>query len=152
MNPVLRSTLWLGFFALVLTSWVMMYMMAMDMDLDLLGRPGDMGNHMRFMDPRMDMYMPMANFGPLFMMWGGMMAAMMLPTMVPTMHSYDDLIVSADGSRAGWLGVLLGNFAIWLMFAALIASVQLALLFGGVVDMMGRSEERSDGKKIINPR
>lgn len=142
MNPVLRSSLWLAFFGLVLASWWMMYAMAMDMDLDLLGRPGEMGSRMRAMDPRMPMYMPMAHFGPLFVMWGAMMAAMMLPTMVPTLRSYEDLMVSADGTRAGWLGVLLGYFAVWLVFAAVIAGVQLVLLFAGVIDMLGIAKSR----------
>ena len=142
MNVAVRSTCWLAFFAVVLASWVMMYMMAMDMNLDLLGRPGAMGDMMRNMDPRMDMPMPMAQFGPLFAMWAAMMAAMMLPTMVPTLRSYEDLMVSADGTRAGWLGVLLGYFAVWVAFAAVIAGVQLALLFGGVVDMLGIAKSR----------
>ena len=142
MNPALRSTCWLAFFAAVLGAWWMMFMMATDMDLDLLGRPGAMGEMMRQMDPRMDMRMPMAEFGPLFVMWGAMMAAMMLPTMVPTLRAYEDLMVSASGTRAGWLGVLLGYFVIWLLFAALIAGVQLALLFGGVVDMLGIAKSR----------
>ncbi len=142
MNPILRSTLWLAFFGLVLAAWWMMFAMAMQMDVDLLGRPGEMGQMMRRMDPRMDMYMPMANFGPLFVMWGAMMAAMMLPTLVPTLRSYEDLMVSADGTRAGWLGVLLGYFAVWLLFAAMIAAVQLALLFGGVIDMLGIARSR----------
>ncbi len=94
------------------------------------------------MDPRMDMYMPMASFGPLFVMWAAMMAAMMLPTMVPTLRSYEDLMVSANGTRAGWLGVLLGYFIMWVGFAALIAAVQLALLFGGVIDMLGIAKSR----------
>lgn len=83
------------------------------------------------------MYMPMANFGPLFVMWAIMMAAMMLPTLVPTLRSYEDLMTSATGTRTGWLGVLLGYFVVWVAFAAAIAGVQLALLFGGVVDMLG---------------
>lgn len=112
-------------------------MMAIGMDLDLLGRPGEMGQRMAAMDPRMPMYMPMANFGPLFAMWAVMMAAMMLPTMVPTLMDYERLMVSADGSRAGWLGVLLGYLIVWIAFAALITGVQLALLFGGVIDMLG---------------
>ena len=66
-----------------------------------------------------------------------MMAAMMLPTMVPTLMNYERLMVSADGTRAGWLGVLLGYFIVWVVFAALITGVQLALLFGGVIDMLG---------------
>ncbi|MBZ8118883.1 DUF2182 domain-containing protein [Roseovarius sp. LXJ103] len=114
-----------------------MYMMAMDMDLDLLGRPGPQGTMMAEMDPRMPMDMPMARFGPLFAMWAIMMAAMMLPTLVPTLRSYEDLMTSANGSRAGWLGVLLGYFIVWVAFAALITGVQLSLLFGGWVDMLG---------------
>ena len=137
LSPVLRSTLWIGFFAVILWAWWVMYTMAVSMDVDLIGRPGEMGARMAAMDPRMDMYMPMARFGPLFAMWAIMMAAMMLPTMVPTLMTYERLMISADGSRGGWLGVLLGYFVVWVAFAALIAAVQLALLFGGVVDMLG---------------
>ena len=137
LSPVLRSTLWIGFFAVILWAWWVMYTTAVSMDVDLLGRPGEMGARMAAMDPRMDMYMPMARFGPLFAVWAIMMAAMMLPTMVPTLMTYERLMISADGSRGGWLGVLLGYFVVWVAFAALIAAVQLALLFGGVVDMLG---------------
>jgi len=133
----IRSALWIAFFAAIVVAWSVMFMMAIDMDVDLLGRPGDLGLAMAAMDPRMPMYMPMANFGPLFAMWAIMMAAMMLPTLVPTLRSYEDLIVSANGSRAGWLGVLLGYFVVWVVFGAVITGVQLALLYGGVVDMLG---------------
>ena len=142
MNATLRSTCWLAFFATVLGAWGMMYLTVAGMDIDLLGRPGALGQMMRQMDPRMQMDMPMAQFGPLFVMWGAMMAAMMLPTMVPTLRGYEDLMLSADGTRAGWLGVLAGYFVVWLLFAALIAAVQLALLFGGVVDMLGIARSR----------
>jgi len=136
-QTVMRSALWLGFFALILWAWWVMYAMSMSMDLDLLGRPGPMGERMAAMDPRMPMYMPMANFGPLFAMWAIMMAAMMLPTLVPTLRAYEDLAARAGGSRAGWLGVLSGYAVVWVAFAALIAGAQLALLFGGVIDMLG---------------
>jgi len=137
MPHIVRSTLWLGFFTAILAAWWVMYVMARDMGLDLLGRPDDMARAMAAMDPRMPMDMPMARFGPLFAMWAIMMAAMMLPTLVPTLRAYEDLMSSANGSRAGWLGVLLGYFLIWVGFAALIAGVQLGLLFGGAVDMLG---------------
>ena len=140
MPHIIRSTLWLAFFGAILVSWWVMYSMSMDMDLDLIGRPGEMGARMAAMDPRMPMYMPMANFGPLFAMWAIMMAAMMLPTLVPTLRSYEDLMVSADGTRAGWLGVLAGYSVVWVAFAALITAVQLGLLFGGVIDMLGISK------------
>jgi predicted metal-binding membrane protein len=137
VNGLLRSTLWLAFFGGILAAWWTMYTMSTGMDLDLLGRPGEMGRAMAAMDPRMPMDMPMARFGPVFAMWAIMMAAMMLPTMVPALRSYEDLMVSADGTRAGWLGVIAGYSAVWVAFAAVIAGVQLALLFGGVVDMLG---------------
>ena len=60
------------------------------------------------MDPRMPMYMPMAHFGPLFAMWAIMMAAMMLPTMVPTLRAYEDLIRSANGSWSRMAGPAYG--------------------------------------------
>ena len=149
MNPALRSTCWLAFFAVVLGAWWMMFVMATGMDVDLLGRPGAMGEVMRAMDPNMPMDMPMARFTPLFVMWGAMMAAMMLPTMVPTLRAYEDLMVSATGTRQGWLGVLLGYFAVWLLFAALIAGVQLALLFGGVIDMLGIAKSRWSAAALL---
>ena len=133
----IRSTVWIGFFGAILVAWWVMYTMSTGMGLDLIGRPGLMAQSMRNMDPNMDMYMPMANFGPVFGMWAVMMAAMMLPTMVPTLHSYEDLMVSANGSRAGWLGVLLGYFLVWVIFAAVISGLQLVLLFAGVIDMLG---------------
>ncbi len=133
----LRTMLWLGFFAAILAAWIWLYWMATGMDLDLIGRPGAMGQRMADMDPRMDMRMPMAEFWPVFAMWAVMMAAMMGPVMVPTLATYERLMISADGTRAGWVGVGLGYFIAWVGFAALIAGVQLALLFGGVVDMLG---------------
>jgi len=132
-----RTGLWLLFFTAILASWVWLYMMATGMDLDLIGRPGEMGQRMAAMDPRMDMYMPMAEFGTVFLMWAVMMAAMMGPVMVPTLTTYERLMKSADGTRAGWLGVLAGYSIAWVGFAALISALQLALLFGGIVDMLG---------------
>mgnify|MGYP001794370769 FL=1 len=137
MPHLIRSTLWLGFFGAILIAWYIMYVMSVDMDVDLLGRPGEMGARMAAMDPRMPMDMPMARFGPLFWMWAIMMAAMMLPTLVPTLRTYEDLMSAADGTRAGWTGVLLGYFIVWVAFAALIAGVQLGLLYGGAIDMLG---------------
>ena len=43
MPHLLRSTLWLGFFGLILVSWWMMVSMSTSMGLDVLGRPDAMG-------------------------------------------------------------------------------------------------------------
>jgi len=128
LSQVVRASFWLSFFVVIMAAWAMLYLMARDMGLDLIGRPGPIAQAMATMDPRMQMEMPMARFGPLFAMWAVMMAAMMLPTMVPTLTTYEQLMVSANGTRAGWLGVLLGYFIVWVAFAAIIAGMQRVLL------------------------
>lgn len=136
-SGLIRSGLWLCFFGLILWAWWVMYDMATAMDVDLIGRPGEMGARMAAMDPRMDMYMPMAEFGPLFAMWAIMMAAMMGPVMAPTLMTYDQLPKATGATRTGWLGVALGYLLMWVLFAAAITGAQLALLFSGLVDMLG---------------
>lgn len=121
----IRSVLWLVFFAVILAAWAVMFMMAQMSGVDLIGRPVGMN------------MMPMITFGALFPMWAIMMAAMMLPTLVPTLGSYEDLMKSADGARVGWIGVLLGYFIVWVGFAALIAGVQVGLIALGAVDALG---------------
>ncbi|HSG55215.1 MAG TPA: DUF2182 domain-containing protein, partial [Paracoccaceae bacterium] len=79
---------------------------------------------------------------PLASMWALMMAAMMLPTLVPTLRAYEDLMVSANGTRAGWAGVIAGYFGVWVAAALGLAGLQLALLFGGMIDMLGIATSR----------
>ena len=92
------------------------------------------------MDGNMSMDNSMTSFLPLAGMWAVMMAAMMLPTMVPTLRSYEDLMISADGTRIGWLGVLLGYSIVWIGFALFITTVQMGLLSLNIVDMMGKAK------------
>ena len=92
------------------------------------------------MDGSMSMDTSMTSFLPLAGMWAVMMAAMMLPTIVPTMRSYEDLMVSADGTRIGWIGVFLGYAIVWISFALVITVVQMVLLSFNIVDMMGRAK------------
>ena len=197
MSFIIRNTLWLTFFAIILLSWWWLYSMSLSMNMDFFGRMsmdssmsqmatmspnvsnskmsdeqnmtamnsmpedssksstesmssnqsmanmGSMSNdqgmvNMGSMSNGMKMDNSMTSFLPLFGMWAVMMAAMMLPTMVPTLKSYEDLMISADGTRIGWIGVLLGYSIIWVTFSALITAFQLILLSLGLVDMMGK--------------
>ena len=99
----------------------------------------EMGS-MRQMAGKMSLDNSMTHFLPLVGMWAVMMAAMMLPTMVPTLRSYEDLMVSANGTRVGWLGVLLGYSIVWILFAVIISVTQIGLLYLDVVDMMGKAK------------
>ena len=156
-----RNIFWLAFFASILASWWWLYSMSLSMNMDLLGRMSmsstisnmDMSKEpmsntgiskkmtsMGPMEGHMGMDNSMTRFLPLAGMWAIMMAAMMLPTMVPTLRSYEDLMVSANGTRVGWLGVLLGYSIVWVLFSLIISSTQLALLFLNVVDTMGKAK------------
>ena len=195
MSFIIRNTLWLTFFAIILLSWWWLYSMSLSMNMDFFGRMsmdssmsqmatmssnvsnskmsdeqnmtamnsmpedssksstesmssnqsmanmGSMSNdqgmvNMGSMSNGMKMDNSMTRFLPLFGMWAVMMAAMMLPTMVPTLKSYEDLMISADGTRIGWIGLLLGYSIIWVTFSALITAFQLILLSLGLVYMM----------------
>lgn len=83
--------------------------------------------------------MNMHDFAPLTVMWAIMMAAMMGPTFVPTLGTYEDLIGSSNGTRVGAMGLVLGYFAIWLAFAVVISGLQVLLIEAQLLTRMGRS-------------
>ena len=155
-----RNIFWIAFFASILASWWWLYSMSLSMNMDFLGRMSmtstmsnmDMSKEpmssmgmskemtsMAQMSGNMAMDNSMIRFLPLAGMWAIMMAAMMLPTMVPTLRSYENLMVSANGTRVGWLGVLLGYSIVWVLFSIIISFTQLVLLYLNVVDMMGKA-------------
>ena len=115
MTINLRAIYWISFFGIILWAWWVMYSMATG--------PSMMPSH----------------YASLFVMWAIMMAAMMGPTFVPTMHTYEDLIISANGSRAGSIGVVSGFFLVWAGFAAVIAFAQFTLIDLGLLNAMGAS-------------
>lgn len=112
----LRTVFWLGFFGVILWAWWVMFSMTIT-----------------------PMSMMPSHLVGLFSMWAIMMAAMMGPTFVPTMRVYEDLIASADGSRFGSVGIVLGFFFVWVGFAGLIAVAQYWLIELGVLTSMGKS-------------
>jgi predicted metal-binding membrane protein len=165
-----RNIFWIAFFASILASWWWLYSMSLSMNMDLLGRMSmnhsisdmdmskepmsdveskepmsdmDMSKEMGSMGQmagKMTMDNSMTYFLPLVGMWAVMMAAMMLPTMVPTLRSYEDLMVSANGTRVGWLGVLSGYSIFWILFALIMSIIQIGLLYLGIIDMMGKAK------------
>lgn len=137
LNTTLRTVLWIAFFAAVLAAWWAIFGMARGMGMDLLGRPGPDMQGLKLLDPLLDLCVPVAAFWPILWMWVVMMAAMMLPTLVPTLRTYESLMVSADGSQGGWLGIVAGYGLVWVIGAVVFAGLQLGLMKSGIVDMLG---------------
>ena len=160
MALFIRNTFWLTFFIAILLSWWWLYLMSQSMNMDFFGRMS-MDSSMSQMETMssmsseqstegmasmgqmsdgMKMDNSMMRFFPLLGMWLVMMSAMMFPTMVPTLKSYEDLMSSADGTRIGWLGLLVGYSLVWVTFSIVITSVQLGLLSLNFIDMMGKAK------------
>lgn len=115
--------MWLGFYTVVLASWWVIY---------------DMARANGYIcGPDQVVLLPLGGFWALFPMWAVMMAAMMLPTIVPTLRTYDDLAVRAGAGPIGWFGLLLGYGAVWGLGAGVFAGIQVILISGGVVDLTG---------------
>ena len=160
MALFIRNTFWLTFFIAILLSWWWLYLMSQSMNMDFFGRMSmdssmsqietmsSMSSEqstegmasMGQMSDGMKMDNSMMRFFPLLGMWLVMMSAMMFPTMVPTLKSYEDLMSSADGTRIGWLGLLVGYSLVWVIFSIVITSVQLGLLSLNFIDMMGKAK------------
>jgi len=80
-----------------------------------------------------------AGFGVVFLMWAVMSAAMMAPTLVPTLRTYGDLTHTSAAS-GGLFAVLVGAYLmIWLGYSALAAVAQQMLAGVGLLDAGGAS-------------
>jgi predicted metal-binding membrane protein len=75
----------------------------------------------------------------LFAMWVLMSAAMMLPTFVPAVRVFADLgsVRATDGASLSAL--VIGYGAVWLLFSALAAALQLGLARAGAMTDAGQS-------------
>jgi predicted metal-binding membrane protein len=113
----MRQAHWVVFFGLILTAWAGLMAGAVE---------GGRGAAMLWADLcRADA--GIAGFPAVFAMWALMGAAMMLPTFVPALSTYDDLIAAGAGTRAGFARLAMGYLAVWLGFAGIAAAAQIAL-------------------------
>ena len=117
-SSILKSGFWISFFLIIISSWLYIYNMSISMGLDLLGK-NIMSMNMKAMDMT-----AIATFTMLLPMWSIMMVAMMLPAMIPTFITYQDLIKSYEGSWQGWIGILIGYILIWIFFSLNISIIQ----------------------------
>lgn len=124
---------WLGLYGLILGAWGLLYIMAIPADLRAAG-----GLYGWELIEALCVASPdAAGFAGLLAMWAIMSAAMMAPTMLPALATYDDLAAAGAGTRIWRL--VAGYLAIWLGFSGVAAGAQLALVAGGLLDPFGAS-------------
>jgi predicted metal-binding membrane protein len=125
-----RWLFWLGFYAAILLGWAgLMQMTASPL-------PGlTVAEYWAALCISAENADPLA----LFAMWGLMSAAMMLPTFVPALRVFGELgsVRATDGATMAALVV--GYGAVWLVFSALAAALQLGLANAGAMTGAGQA-------------
>ena len=124
---------WLVLFSAILLSWFVLYLMAAPLnDLRALGQVYGSALLQGLCTVTPDA----AGLGRITAMWALMAAAMMAPTALPALATYDDL--PGTGAR-GFAALVGGYLMVWLGFSVLAAAGQIALFDVGLVDALGES-------------
>lgn len=124
---------WLVLFGLILAGWVALWLMAVPAETRALSKiyGAEFWISLCLSTPSITGYFN------LFLMWALMAAAMMLPTALPALATYDDLSQSTDTNFAL---LTTGYLVIWLGFAAVAAGLQIGLFQLGLLDGLGTSQ------------
>lgn len=112
---------WLALFGLILGAWVALYLVSASGAGHAIGalNPGAAGPAL------------------IVAMWALMSAAMMAPTVLPALATYEDL--GHSGATTGMSRLLAGYLTVWLGFSVLAAVAQMGLFRTGLLDMRGQS-------------
>jgi predicted metal-binding membrane protein len=135
---------WLALYGGILVAWTALYVMALPADLREAGAiyGAEFLRSLCIVSP------DAAGYAGLVAMWLLMSAAMMAPTVLPALATYDEL-----GARAQTrFGALIGGYLlVWGGFSVLAAGVQMALTQAGALSIFGdsRSAALSGGLLIL---
>lgn len=124
---------WLALFALILLAWAALYLMAVPAEL----RAARAVYGADFWAALCTVTPDAAGFARMVAMWSLMSAAMMAPTVLPALATYDDL--GRGGADTSMRRLVAGYLVVWLGFAVLAAAVQLVLFRAGLLDPLGQS-------------
>lgn len=134
----MRGPHWLVVFGLISAGWIVLYATSLPSNLStavqLYG--------VELWEALCTVTPDAAGFAKLWLMWVAMAAAMMLPTFLPALATYEDLGASGAATGRGVLALMAGYLAVWLGFSALAAGVQMALTGAGLVTPLGQSGAR----------
>ncbi|MEY8840191.1 DUF2182 domain-containing protein [Cribrihabitans sp. XS_ASV171] len=124
---------WLALFAAILAAWAVLYLMAIPAEMRAFGEiyGAEFWRSLCIVTP------DAAGFARMILMWALMSAAMMAPTALPALATYDDL--SHSGASTALWRLIAGYLAIWLGYSVLAATAQMGLFTAGLLDPLGKS-------------
>jgi predicted metal-binding membrane protein len=124
------SVRWLVFFTAIALAWALLYAMQWSAS----GYEAVFGADFWTALCIADVSLP-----SLFGMWVLMAGAMMAPTAIPMLKTYDDLKYAGAGTSAGFWALLAGYLLIWIGFALIAALLQKQLFDARLVNIKGAS-------------
>ncbi|MEP3345218.1 MAG: DUF2182 domain-containing protein [Litoreibacter sp.] len=129
----MSGTHWLALFGLILASWASLYAMSIPAEMrameQIYGR--DFWVELCAITPDGAGYIRMV------LMWSLMSAAMMAPTVLPALATYDDLSHVSGDAKFGKL--VAGYMAVWVGFSVVAAGFQMILFQAGLIGVFGDS-------------
>jgi len=127
---------WLALFGLILVAWGAMFFMALPGEPHVLGTHNDAGFRCDFCTLTPDR----AGALRIWAMWALMSAAMMVPSVIPALVTYDDL---SHSGAATSMGRLMGGYlTVWMGFSVLATGAQMALFQADLLGPPGQGASR----------
>lgn len=123
---------WLMFFAAVLMGWGLLFAMAVPAEVRAL----EATYGASLIEVLCGGALGASGFAPALAMWGLMSAAMMAPTALPALRTYDNL---GQVAATGFGRLIVGYLTVWLGFSALAAAAQVTLHDLGLIGALGQS-------------
>lgn len=114
---------WLAFYLMVIASWLALFTISLPplQWSNFLAYGLDLWTEICRIDPRS------AGVPAVFAMWSIMAAAMMMPTFVPALKTYEHLVSAGAGSQRGFFLLLAGYVVVWLLFSVVATAAQFSL-------------------------
>ncbi|RMD47289.1 MAG: DUF2182 domain-containing protein [Alphaproteobacteria bacterium] len=128
----MRAPHWLAFYGLVVAGWAGLWLMTAAPAGPGTGPLAALVELCRAGAARADLAILVA-------MWALMSAAMMAPTAVPAIATWEDLARAGAGTRGGFWALIAGYLAVWLGFSLLAALAQKGLAALALIDGAGRA-------------
>ncbi len=119
----LSSFSWLVFYLMVIASWLALFTISLPplQWSNFLAYGLDLWTEICRIDPRS------AGSPAVFAMWSIMVGAMMMPTFVPALKTYEHLYSAGAGSQIGFFLLLAGYGIVWLLFSVVATAAQFAM-------------------------
>ena len=129
------SLRWVALFGAILLAWLLMFAMSLPDaghgSTSLLPEHWQHAHHTTAGD---------AGTFVLFVMWALMALAMMAPSLVPSLRTFDDLLSAGAGRPLSFYMLIGGYLSAWVLFAVGATWLQLQLASWTLIDEAGRSE------------